>query len=203
MPIFRKNHERPGVSAQRLIEIAKELDYKSTYTDNRTLFIHPEDVETFFKPKHVSELLGACHWYNTDDENFFCQHMRLILCTLVSMHDQDWKDFKTRFIHQGNGLRHLRCNDKNLPISLNDLSRILPDAHVARRFYDHQHQFAPVIISQHTHRRYNADRRLPIIERETLRDASGAQGIVDMVTIPKKFLLYANDKVNQKASPLF
>ena len=201
MPFWPKKRIKT-VNQDLLLKLGTELEEKSSRSEGTGhVFIHPDNARLIFKREHVKELLGALSWYDEDYRTVLWQNMCLIMCILVSMRWPEWDQFRDLFFFPGEGLKSPRYTDSDLPIK----KEAFPEkASVTflKQFHEHQYRFVPITIKEGSHLEYSTDRRLPVLKREPLRDAEGAQGIVEKVFIEKNFLYYANDASNHSVSHL-
>lgn len=198
MPIFSK--KRVGVNERLLLQLSSELEDKSSSTEGTGYsFIHPDDARAVLRREHVKDLFSSLSWYHEDGRTALWQNMCLILCILISMRWPDWGEFQNYFYYPGKGLKYPRYTDKHLPIKKEDFLETVPAA-FSKRFLEHQYRFVPIFIKQNSHLKYSTDYRLPILKIEPLRDAEGAQGVVDKVIIERRFLYYRNDTFNHSVS---
>jgi hypothetical protein len=191
------------VNERLLLHLGVELMEKSSVTEGTGhLFIHPDDARAVLRREDVKDLFSSLSWYQEDDRTALWHNMCLILCILISMRWRDWNDFKTYFYYPGQGLKRPRFTDKDLPIKKDELLEQLPPS-FSKRFLEYQYRFVPIIIMENSHLKYSTDYRLPILKAEPLRDAEGAQGVVEKVHIERSFLYYDNQTFNHSVSVLF
>lgn len=183
-----------------LLQMGGELEDKSSITEGTGhSFIHPDDARAVLRREYVKDLFSSLSWYQEDDRTALWQSMCLILCILISMRWTNWDDFKTYFYYPGQGLKHPRYTDKNLPIKREDFLEKVPSA-FSKRFHEYQYRFVPIFIKENSHLKYSTDHRLPILKTEPLHDAEGAQGVVEKIHIERRFLYYVNHTFNYSVS---
>jgi hypothetical protein len=199
MRLFSRRKRTGQVNQSLMLRLKGELVRRFSHTQGTGYsFIHPEDAKAVLTREHVRDLLSELSWYNEDDRTRLWQSMSLILCILISMAWPDWEDFITYFYYPGKNLQHPRYTDKNLPIDPEDFFVDAP-ADFSTEFLSAQHTFAPVFIEENSHLTYSNLHRLPILRANPL-PVDGAQGVVDKVTIERKFLYYANGSSNLTVS---
>ena len=199
MPIFGK--KRVGkINETLLLKLSSELEDKSSGTEGTGYkFIHPDDARAVLRREDVKALFSSLTWYHEDDRTALWQNMCLILCILISMRWTDWDDFQAYFYYPGKGLKYPRYMDKDLPIKREDFLETVPSS-FSKRFHEYQYRFVPIFINENSHLKYSTDHRLPILKTEPVRDAEGAQGVVEKIHIERRFLYYGNQTFNHSVS---
>ena len=195
--------KRDGRVNEALInQLGGELEDKYSMTKGTDrYFIHPEDAKIIMQREHIKSLFGSLPWYREDDRTVIWQHMSLILCILISMRWTSWGDFKALFFQTLQGVQRPRYTDRNLPLKAEQFPEHVPLS-FSKRFCEYQFRFVPIFIRENSHLKYSTDHRLPILEVERLREAEGAQGVVEKIRIEKRFLHYNTQASNPVVSSL-
>lgn len=199
---FRRSRKAGTVNEALLFRLGSELEAKFSRTEaTGHSFIYPEDAKDVLRREHMRELFGSLSWYEEDHRTDVWQHMRLILCILISMRWREWDAFQTYFFLPGRGLQYPRYTDVDLPIPREHfIERVPPD--FLEQFYEHQYRFIPIFINENSHGTYSANCRLPILRIEPLRDVDSSQGVVEKVLVEKRYLLYENGSSNDAVSSI-
>ena len=201
MSIFSKKRVA-AVNEALLFRLSSELEAKSSRTQaTGHSFIHPNDARELLRREHIKDLFSSLSWYEEDSRTEIWKHMSLILCVLISMGWREWDAFQTYFFYPGRGLKYPRYTDVDLPIKREAFVEKVPSEFL-NLFHLHQYRFMPIFIKENSHVSYGTDYRLPILMIEPLRDAIGAQGVVEKIQIEKRYLLYENGASNDSVGPL-